>query len=647
MTSLLARPAATLLLCVLALSACERDVEELGLEAPRFPTTPEVFVDGFSGGLNYAAFGGSFPAAFQVDDEVVYAGDASMRFEVPEAEAPEGGYAGGAFFTDVGRDLSGYNVLTFWAKASIPASLDVVGFGNDFAESPYVVTLNDLALSTNWRKYYLPIPDPARLTQERGMFYYAEGPQDGRAYTFWIDELRFENLGTVATPRGLLFGGEDRSRAADPGTTIELNPSVVTNLPTGVDLTLAASSAYFDYATSDASVATVDERGVVTVLGGGTATITASLGGEPAGGSLTISSSGVAVQPLVAAPTPTLAADDVVAAVYSNAYATIPVDFYNGFWEFSTTQNTEEQIAGDDVIRYTELNFVGIQFTNPTIDVTAANRFRMDVWTPEPVDADSEFKVLLFDVGADLTFGTTDDASHEVTVRAPLLESSSWVTLDFPLSDFAGLTSRMHLAQIVLSGSLNTVYVDNLLFYEGMGGGGGGGGGGNDDGPQVAAPTPTRAAADVISLFSDAYDDVPVETWRTDWSMAGFADVEVAGNPTKKYTDLSFVGVETIDNQLDLTDMTHVHVDVWSDDYTLFGIKLVDAGADGAITGDGDDSEHEVTFANPARGEWVSLDIPLADFTGLSAKQNLAQYLFVAQPSGAATVWVDNVYFWR
>jgi hypothetical protein len=46
-----------------------------------------------------------------------------------------------------------------------------------------------------------------------------------------------------------------------------------------------------------------------------------------------------------------------------------------------------------------------------------------------------------------------------------------------------------------------------------------------------------------------------------------------------------------------------------------------------------------------ATGEWVSLDIPLSAFTGLTTRDHLAQYIIVGQPTGATTVWVDNFYF--
>ena len=148
----------------------------------------------------------------------------------------------------------------------------------------------------------------------------------------------------------------------------------------------------------------------------------------------------------------------------------------------------------------------------------------------------------------------------------------------------------------------------------------------------------------MISLFSDAYTDVKVDTWRTDWSSAKLEDVSVAGNAVKKYSELDFVGIETVANKINASEMTHFHIDVWSPNFELFAIKLVDFGPDGAFGG-GDDKEHQVNFTMPAKSSWVSLDIPLTDFVGLTTKSNMSQYILVGQPTGAATVYVDNVYF--
>ena len=186
-------------LTVLTVISCKRELDDL--EPATFPTTAEVFIDGFSEGLNYGAFGGSKVTAFDVDTEVRYKGSASMKFSVPDAGDPKGAYAGGSYYTLVGRDLSGYDALTFWAKASKSATIDVLGFGTDFGESNFLVTLPSVPVNTNWQKYIVHIPDPSKLTQERGMFFYSEGPEDGLGYTFWIDELKYEKLGTLAHPR--------------------------------------------------------------------------------------------------------------------------------------------------------------------------------------------------------------------------------------------------------------------------------------------------------------------------------------------------------------------------------------------------------------------------------------------------------------
>jgi len=158
--------------------------------------------------------------------------------------------------------------------------------------------------------------------------------------------------------------------------------------------------------------------------------------------------------------------------------------------------------------------------------------------------------------------------------------------------------------------------------------------------PTTAAPTPpARAAGDVVSLFSGAYTNVTVDTWRTGWSAGTLEDVNIAGNPTKKYSGLDFVGVETFNPKVNVANMTHVHIDVWSADFNQFSLKLVNFGAT--------TTEHQVDYANPAKGEWISYDIPLTAFTGLAARNELAQYIFVGRPIGNNTIFIDNFYFYR
>ncbi|MBK8920331.1 MAG: hypothetical protein IPM81_02320 [Saprospirales bacterium] len=608
-------------LAIWTVISCKRDIEDL--DPASFPTTAEVFIDGFSAGLNYGAFGGSKVTAFDVDTEVKYKGAASMKFAVPDAGDPQGAYAGGSYFTAVGRNLSGYDALTFWARASKAATLDVVGFGNDFGESTFLVTLEGVPVNTNWQKYIIPIPDPSKLTQERGMFFYSEGPEDGLGYTFWIDELKFEKLGTLAHPRSFILEGQDQVFSAETGQKLDIGGLKATfNLPTGVDQSVKPAPAYFSFSSSNTSVASVSSTGIVSVVDSGTAVITANLGSRPAIGSLTVNSTGQAVGPTTAAPTPTVNADSVI-SLFSNAYNNVPVDTWNTRWQFSTAEDFDIQIAGDDVKRYRKLNFVGIEFSSKTINASAMTHFHIDLWTPDPTELPAAFKVLLVDFGANGTFGGGDDASHELSFTRPTLVSEQWVSLDIPLSNFAGLVNRAHLAQLVLSGDLPNVYIDNVYFYNA--------GPVAPTGPTVAAPVPTRNPADVISIFSDTYTNIAGTDFNPNWGQATVvSQVSVAGNNTLRYAGLNYQGTQFANN-LDVSGMTHLHLDFWTQNSSNLNIFLISPGP----------VEKPFSLTVPTSG-WASVDIPLANFAPV-ALDNLIQFKF----DGNGDIYLDNLYFYK
>lgn len=164
--------------------------------------------------------------------------------------------------------------------------------------------------------------------------------------------------------------------------------------------------------------------------------------------------------------------------------------------------------------------------------------------------------------------------------------------------------------------------------------------------PMAPAPAPTLPSGDVLSLFSDAYGDVPVNTWSAPWDNANVTDIEIAGNATKAYTSLVFAGIEFTNPTVDASNMTHFHMDVWAPQGLVFRVKLVDFGPNGAFGG-GDDSHHELAFAantTPAfvPGQWVALELELTSFANLQSRAHLAQLILSGD---ARTVYVDNVYF--
>lgn len=164
--------------------------------------------------------------------------------------------------------------------------------------------------------------------------------------------------------------------------------------------------------------------------------------------------------------------------------------------------------------------------------------------------------------------------------------------------------------------------------------------------PGIAPESAQLDTSKVFALFSEDFQERgTVDTWKTGWSVANYEEVTLAGNKVKKYTNLDFVGIETVSEQLDITIATNVRFDVWTPDATLIRLKLVDFGADGAFGG-GDDVEHEVVVENPELKKWVTVDIPMSEFTGLTTRQNIAQHIISAQPTGNTTVYIDNYMFY-
>jgi Secretion system C-terminal sorting domain len=358
-------------------------------------------------------------------------------------------------------------------------------------------------------------------------------------------------------------------------------------------------------------------------------------------------------QPGEPAPTPTEPANEVT-SLYSNAYTNVVVDTWSAEWDMADVEDV--QVQGNDTKLYTNLIFAGIEFTSQVLDVTDHTHFHMDVWTPDPTEDPNQFRIKLVDFGPNGVWdGGGDDSEHELTFSQwtdPALITGEWMEFDIPLSDFAGLQNLSSMAQLILQSDPgpNTVYIDNIYFS-----GTGGGGGGEDPEPSEPAPSPTEDPLSVISLFSDVYDDVVVDTWSAEWDQAAVEDIQIDGNDTKLYTSFIFAGVEFASQPVDATDMSHFRMDIWFPGPFIIGdvfkIKLVDFGPNGVWDGGGDDSEHELTFhhdTNPPliEEQWVRFDIPLDNFADMTGRSAIAQLIMVSDP-GANTVYIDNVYFYN
>ena len=341
---------------------------------------------------------------------------------------------------------------------------------------------------------------------------------------------------------------------------------------------------------------------------------------------ITFSAGSTLAEPTVAAPSPTKVPADVI-SLFSNVYSNVTVDTWRTSWSSATL--IDVQVAGDDIKKYTALDFVGIESVNNQINASAMDLFEFDLWTPNS----TSFRFKLVDFGANGAFGGGDDVEHE-TVITPTI--NGWNHVAVPLSAMTGLTTKSNIAQLIFASSpagTSVVYVDNILFSK------------NSVvlEPTVAAATPTKSAANVISMFSNAYTNVTVDTWRTSWSSATLSDIQIGSDDVKKYTGLDFVGIETVASQLNIAGMDTFEFDLWTPNSTTFKFKLVDFGSDGTFGG-GNDVEHE-TIITPSLNGWNHVAVPISAMTGLTTKSNIAQLIFASSPAGASIAYIDNVMF--
>lgn len=602
---------------------CQRDLNEL--EEATYPTNGDVFIDTFSSGLNYSAYGGSVPSAFDVDNTVKYAGTTSMKFAVPDYGDPDGSYAGGSFYTSMPRDLSGYTALTFWIKATQSANIDVIGFGNDFGENKYQVSISSLAVNTNWKKVIIPIPDPSKLVAEKGMFFVSEGPENNAGYTFWVDEVKFEKLETISFQSASILSGNDNTVTSFTGVTHTIDGLLATfNMPNGLNQNVNLTPYYFDFASSNTSVATTTTAGTASVIAAGTSVITATLGGNTANGSLTINSNGT----FTPAPTPTTDPTKVI-SIFSDAYTNHAVDYYNGYWApWQTTTSADFTVNGDNVLNYNNFNFVGIQMSSPTVDATTMSTFHIDLFLPDAIASGTNLQIRLLDFGADGVYGGTDDKTGTYNVSGSTLTAQSWNSLNIPLTSFSGLTTKAHIGQIIFEGTnITNFYADNIYFYNN--------GSIIPTVPTAAAPTPTAAASGVLSIFSDAYTNVSGTDFNPNWGQSTVVTQPlIAGNTTLLYSGLNYQGTQFA-SALNVSSYSYIHIDYYTANSTALNFYLISPGP----------VERAYALSVPSGigtniNGWKSVDIPLSAFSPV-ALSNIIQF----KVDGNGTIYFDNIYF--
>jgi hypothetical protein len=153
--------------------------------------------------------------------------------------------------------------------------------------------------------------------------------------------------------------------------------------------------------------------------------------------------------------------------------------------------------------------------------------------------------------------------------------------------------------------------------------------------PTEAAPTPSAYSSNVISIFSDAYDDVADTDFNPNWGQSTTVSYPTVDDDNMlMYVGLNYQGTQ-FGSTVDASSMEYLHVDMWTADATSVLIYPIS------------DSSGEESYELPITlGEWVSYDIPLSYFTDLGlSMEDLIQFKFVGD--GVETIYLDNLYFYK
>lgn len=446
---------------------CKRELSKDAV-LPSFSRNGGIFTDNFIGlGSNfYFPFADAKPDVFSVDVKEGFESNASIRIDVPNNTDPTGTYAGAIFRVDgAGRNLSGYDALTFYVKASTGIKLGDVGFGIDYLGDKYKVSIQNVNVGTGWSKVIIPIPDASKLINERGVFWFAAGTQgtNGSGYALWFDEIKFEKLGTVGKPTSTILDGLTSTIKSFNGSTINITGlDHIYNLTNGQDVKVISTAAYYNFTSSNPTVATVNDIGVITVLTAGNAEITASVNGVLAKGKVIIESKG----DFVGAPAPTKPQSDVK-SIFSDSYTDATTSNFTPGFGGSTTVTDILTTSTGKIAQYSNNNYTGIMFTENPVDGTTMGFLHIDAYVE---NASTTIGIQIRDIGANKTINTDvntgnpigDDKDLRTTLSG--FQAGVWKSFDIPLSG-AIQNQKGNLGALIVTGGPNFI-LDNIYFYK-------------------------------------------------------------------------------------------------------------------------------------------------------------------------------------
>lgn len=159
--------------------------------------------------------------------------------------------------------------------------------------------------------------------------------------------------------------------------------------------------------------------------------------------------------------------------------------------------------------------------------------------------------------------------------------------------------------------------------------------------PVPAAAVPSYDASKVISIYSDAYPSVMRADGWQDWSGNTFSTVSLGGNSTLKDIATCCFGTSFATATIDVSSMTHLHVDIYPVTPTTMNFGFFTAGAAAVV-------EKNLTLTT---GQWNSINLALSDLKILYPTVDYTQVKQISFGGGAiptaGTFYLDNLLFYN
>ncbi len=594
-------------------------------------------------------------------------------------------YEGVQFASDV--DASDMDSLRFdvWTPNVTSLQINLIKTTGGTVQQGYTVSLTE----NGWNRISIPLTvfntiDLAKIGQ---MMFVGVTPSSGGV--IYLQNIYFVN----AVGKPTLSGFTIPAQTLGVNSTYTLNPT-------------STSTGAITYSSSNTSVATISGN-VITIVGAGTSTITAAEVADSnytAGTFTTVLTVNYA-DPTTGAPTPTAAQADVI-SLFGNYYtqnskAAGNANGANVWYQNwgQATSVTYTKIGGDTTLKYSNLNYQGVQFQN-TLDVTAMDSVHLDIWTPNltQLNVDIIGGTGEKDLTVNLTKGVWNSINiplssylsaglsavlqfkFDITTLSPssggliylqniyffkvpgkptisgftlpsnITTASSPFTLTAPTSNSAGLFSytSSNTSVATISGSTVTVRgVGSTTITATQAAD-------LTDGyvsgsvfsilnvgypsPTTAAATPTALSTDVLSLWGNTYTNVSGTTWNPNWGQpvaVVTSTLTIGGKTTLEYSSLSYEGVQFASG-VNASSKNLLHFDLWTPNCTSFDLYLINTDAGGV---------NQLVAVTPTTSGWNSINIPLSNFTS-QVVSNINQFKIVANtPASGAVLYFQNIYF--